>query len=167
MSWRPPDYRCAVDRQWIDYNGHLRDAYYTLIFSQAIDALMDEIGLDQAYRERTGGTLYTLEMHVHFLSEVKASDEIRVGARALGVDRQAPAPRLSRCIARATPNRRRSPNSCCCTCGRLRTRKSAPFPPEVLQRLETWHASDAQAPAPGPRIAHDGARPALSAARPQ
>jgi hypothetical protein len=26
--------------------------------------------------------------------------------------------------------------------------KGAPFPAQVLQRLETWHASDAQAPAP-------------------
>jgi hypothetical protein len=25
--------------------------------------------------------------------------------------------------------------------------ESAPFPPEVLQLLETWHTSDAQAPA--------------------
>jgi len=45
MSWRPAVYRCGLDPQWIDYNGHLRDAYYTLVFSQAIDALMDEISV--------------------------------------------------------------------------------------------------------------------------
>ena len=48
MNWRPSVYRCGIEPQWIDYNGHLRDAYYTLVFSQAIDALMDEIGLDAA-----------------------------------------------------------------------------------------------------------------------
>jgi hypothetical protein len=26
MSWHPPVYRCDIDPQWIDYNGHLRDA---------------------------------------------------------------------------------------------------------------------------------------------
>jgi acyl-CoA thioester hydrolase len=27
--------------EWTDYNGHLRDAYYLLVFSMATDALMD------------------------------------------------------------------------------------------------------------------------------
>ena len=147
MSWRPPDYRCAVDRQWIDYNGHLRDAYYTLIFSQAIDALMDEVGLDPAYRERTGGTLYTLELHVHYLNEVKASDEIRVGARALGVD----AKRLH--LGLALHVARHAEPAALAEFMLLHVQQtpaatSAPFPPEVLQRLEAWQASDAQAPAP-------------------
>ena len=86
MNWRPTDYRCAIDPHWIDYNGHLRDAYYTLVFSQAVDALMDEVGLDEAYRARSGCTLFTLETHLHYLREIKASDEISVRARALGVD---------------------------------------------------------------------------------
>ena len=147
MSWRPPDYRCAVDRQWIDYNGHLRDAYYTLIFSQAIDALMDEVGLDRACRERTGATLYTLELHVHYLNEVKGTDEIRVGARALGVDTKRLHLGLALHVARHVEpaafaefmllHVQQAPAA-----------KSAPFPPEVLQRLAAWQASDAQAPAP-------------------
>ena len=39
--------------------------------SQATDALMDHLGLDAAYRTRTHCTLYTLEMHIHYLQEVK------------------------------------------------------------------------------------------------
>jgi acyl-CoA thioesterase FadM len=30
-----------VQPDWVDYNGHLRDAFYLLIFSYATDALMD------------------------------------------------------------------------------------------------------------------------------
>ena len=30
--------------EWIDYNGHLRDAYYGLVLSHAIDELMDHLG---------------------------------------------------------------------------------------------------------------------------
>ena len=56
------------------------------MFSQAIDALMDEVGLDDAYRARTACTLYTLETHVHYLGEVKSTDTISVRARAIGVD---------------------------------------------------------------------------------
>jgi acyl-CoA thioester hydrolase len=79
-------YESPIRPEWIDYNGHLRDAYYGLIFSEAIDALMDRVGLDAAYRQHTGGTLYTVEMHLHFLHEVKQADTAVVTLRILGVD---------------------------------------------------------------------------------
>jgi acyl-CoA thioester hydrolase len=81
-----PLYETPILPQWIDYNGHLRDAYYALIVSEATDALMDRVGLDAAYRSRTGCTLYTLEMHLHFLHEVKASDTAVVKVRIAGAD---------------------------------------------------------------------------------
>ncbi len=81
-------YQTAVAAEWIDYNGHLRDAYYSLIVSLACDALMDRLGLDASYRERTGNTLYTVEMHVHFLREVKRDDVVGVDVRLLGADRK-------------------------------------------------------------------------------
>ena len=83
-----PIYRTGIAPAWIDYNGHLRDAYYGLIVSYAIDALMDRIGLDEAYRTRTGCTLYTLEMHMHFLQEVKAAATVATDVRILGADRK-------------------------------------------------------------------------------
>jgi acyl-CoA thioester hydrolase len=79
-------YGTPVLPEWIDYNGHLRDAYYGLIFSQSTDALMDRIGLDAPYRAKTGCTLYTVEMHLHYLAEVKAADTTEVGLRILGLD---------------------------------------------------------------------------------
>ena len=81
-----PLYATSVQPEWVDYNGHLRDAFYVLIASLATDALMDRVGLDAGYRARTGGTLYTLELHVHYLREVKADDEVRVQLRILALD---------------------------------------------------------------------------------
>jgi acyl-CoA thioester hydrolase len=83
-----PIFRTPIRREWIDYNGHLRDAYYAVIVSLAIDALMDRIGIDAAYRERTGGTLYTLEMHFHYLHEVRQSDTAEVSTRIVACDRK-------------------------------------------------------------------------------
>ena len=81
-------FRTPIAAEWIDYNQHLRDAYYSLIFSLATDALMDRIGLDEAYRRRTRCTLYTLEMHIHFLHEVKDTDVVDVSVRILGTDKK-------------------------------------------------------------------------------
>jgi acyl-CoA thioester hydrolase len=81
-------YRASIDRSWIDYNGHLRDAYYGLIFSYATDDMMDQLGLDAEYRASTSCTLYTLELHLHYLHEVKASDELRLQTVILDADRK-------------------------------------------------------------------------------
>jgi acyl-CoA thioester hydrolase len=83
-----PVYRTSIAPEWIDYNGHLRDAYYGLIVSYATDALMDRLGMDAAYRAATGCTLYTLEMHLSFLREVKQDRTIVVAVRLLGADRK-------------------------------------------------------------------------------
>ena len=83
-----PVYRAAIEPSWIDYNGHLRDAYYGLVASLAVDDVMDRLGLDAAYRERTHCTLYTLELHLHYLHEVKGSDELAVNSSILDFDRK-------------------------------------------------------------------------------
>ena len=47
-------YQTMIQPAWIDYNGHMQDAYYGLIFSFAVDSLQDEVGFDQEYRSRNG-----------------------------------------------------------------------------------------------------------------
>lgn len=79
-------YSDVVRPEWVDYNGHLRDAFYLLIFSFATDALIDYIGLDEAERKRSGRSVYTLESHINYLQEVKAGARVRVATRLLGLD---------------------------------------------------------------------------------
>jgi len=79
-------HRTTVAPEWVDYNGHLRDAYYLLIFSHATDALMDAMGLDAAGRAASGHSLFTLECHLNFLHEVKADAQLEVRVRLLALD---------------------------------------------------------------------------------
>src|SRR5277367_1540290 len=81
-----PVYQVKIEPEWIDFNGHVRDAYYGLVASYAIDDLMDHLGLDAAYRARTRGTLYTLELHLHYLHEVKGTDDLGVVTSILDYD---------------------------------------------------------------------------------
>jgi acyl-CoA thioester hydrolase len=83
-----PVYHVKIEPEWIDFNGHVRDAYYGLAASYAVDGLMDHLGLDAAYRESSHCTLYTLEMHIHFLHEVKQSDDLNILTWILDVDRK-------------------------------------------------------------------------------
>jgi acyl-CoA thioesterase FadM len=83
-----PVYHVRIEPGWIDFNGHVRDAYYGLAASYAVDGLMDHLGLDAGYRESTRCTLYTLEMHIHFLHEVKDSDDLKIVTSIFDVDRK-------------------------------------------------------------------------------
>ncbi|MGV2290288.1 thioesterase family protein [Trinickia sp. YCB016] len=79
-------YRDCVRGEWVDYNGHLRDAFYMLIFSFATDALLDHIGLDDATRKARRRSVYTLEAHINYLHEIKEGTQVRVDARFIAHD---------------------------------------------------------------------------------
>ncbi len=78
----------TILQDWVDYNGHLRDAYYLLIFSLASDSLMDHIGLGEAGRQSTGHSLFTLECHLNFLEEVKAGAAVEVYTQVMAHDKK-------------------------------------------------------------------------------
>jgi acyl-CoA thioester hydrolase len=144
-----PIYRATIEPGWIDFNKHLRDAYYGLVASYAMDDVMDHLGLDAAYRELTHCTLYTLEMHFHFLHEVKSTDDLGVVSLILDFDRK------------------RIHMGCRFTCSRVSEPVAtadvmllhvhqgdkpgvAPLPGAVLARLEALKVSSADRDAFGP-----------------
>jgi acyl-CoA thioester hydrolase len=145
-----PLYATAVLPEWIDYNGHLRDAYYALIVSLATDALMDRIGLDAEYRARTHCTLYTVELHIHYLHEVRQSDPLSVLVRILAADhkrihaafeivraaQQAPAAAAEVMLLHV--------------CQQGEGARTAPFPPAVAAALSALQTASAGMPAAAP-----------------
>lgn len=75
---RLPVYRDTVRPEWIDYNSHMSEAFYVLVFGFATDGVMDAIGMDEEYRSRTGGSLYTVEAHIRYLGQARLGDELSV-----------------------------------------------------------------------------------------
>ena len=71
-------HRETVRPDWTDYNGHLNDGYYAVIFSHATDALLDFAGIDAAYRARSRRTVFTGEMKIRYQREAYAGDEVAV-----------------------------------------------------------------------------------------
>jgi len=66
----------------VDFNGHLNDAVYARILTDANEVFLDWLGLSRSYRERSGGAMYTVEMTIRFLREV-ALDEVVSAATLL------------------------------------------------------------------------------------
>lgn len=145
-----PPYQAKILPDWIDYNGHLRDAYYGLIASYAVDEVMDHLGLDADYRQTTHCTLYSLEMHLHFLHEVKSTDDLIVTTSVLDCDRKRIHAGLKFSCARVAEPVAISDMML------LHVRQgdkpaAAPFPEAVIKHLDELKLSGSDADAFGPR----------------
>ncbi len=79
-------WRGSIQHEWVDFNGHLRDAFYMLIFSFASDGFLDQVGLDEAGRAATGHSIFTLECHINYLLEVKEGAAVEVRTQVIGHD---------------------------------------------------------------------------------
>ncbi|HEX6446866.1 MAG TPA: thioesterase family protein [Streptosporangiales bacterium] len=124
-------HRQRVRPEWIDYNGHLSEAYYVLVFGYATDALMDEVGMHAAYRDRTGCSLYTVEAHVRYLHEVPDGAELEVRTRALDTG----AKRARFCHEMSVDGRMVATEEILALHVDAALGRTAPFPPEVAERL--------------------------------
>lgn len=74
-----------VRPEWIDYNGHLSEAYYVLVFGHASDAAMAALGMTPEYLVETATSLYTLEAHVRYLDQVPPGAHLAVRTSVIGV----------------------------------------------------------------------------------
>jgi acyl-CoA thioester hydrolase len=86
MKLPSPLFTTAVDPSWIDYNGHMNDAYYALVLSRTGDKLLEVIGLETQGRDRTSRTIYTTTLTIHYHYEVKEGDVLAADARLLEYD---------------------------------------------------------------------------------
>ncbi len=139
-------HRETVRPEWVDYNGHMNVSYYVLAFDHATDVWFEHLDLGEAYRARTGCSLFALELHVLYLAELKAGDPLRITTQLLGHDdkrlhyfhRMYHAERgtLSACVEIASVN------------VDLVARKARPFPVEYRARIEAVAAAHAVLPRP-------------------
>ena len=157
-----PIFETAILPEWIDFNGHLRDGYYGLIVSFAIDALMDRVGIDSTYRAESGCTLYTVEMHLHYLHEVHRTDTVAVSVRIEGADHKR---------IHATFEMRRVAEAGLAASAEVMLLHvqqrgdavaTAPFPPQVSSALAHLQAASAQLAPEGPGSRRMGLRPPAS-----
>ena len=72
----------TIPTDWTDYNGHMNEARYAQVFSDAADAFMQFVGADQAYINN-GYSFFTVDTHIKYLEECHAGDSITVDSRVL------------------------------------------------------------------------------------
>ncbi len=79
-------YRGEVLPEWIDLNGHMNLAYYTVLFDYATDLLFETIGIGRAYKDATGHGTFVVETHNLYEQELLVGEKVRVVTQILGAD---------------------------------------------------------------------------------
>lgn len=134
--------------EWVDYNGHMNDGAYAVVFSHATDALMDWLGIDAAFREEYRHTLFTLETHIRYLREAYEGERLAIDALLLDHD----AKRLHVFFTMRHPDDT-TPLSTCeimlMSIDRI-TGRPAPFPRPVAERVDLlWQTHGCSPPPEG------------------
>ncbi len=76
----------TINKEWIDYNGHLNMAYYNVLFDQAVDHVYDQLGIGTQYVRSGQGSCFTMEVHVNYLNELVLADPVQVTLQLLDYD---------------------------------------------------------------------------------
>ncbi|SET63805.1 acyl-CoA thioester hydrolase [Pseudomonas sp. NFR09] len=139
-------YQTKISPDWVDYNGHLRDAFYLLIFSYATDALMNRLGMNTDNREASGNSLFTLELHLNYLHEVKLGADVEVHTQIIAHDSKRL--HIYHSLHEVCDPRELAGNEQMLLHVDLAGPRSAPFGEVILDKLQTLIAGQLELPTP-------------------
>jgi acyl-CoA thioester hydrolase len=134
-----------IEKDWIDYNGHLNMAYYNVLFDRCSDDAFEAMGLGPGYAKERKLTIYTAEVHVCYVRELHLGDKVTVTFQLLDHDDKrlrsyqeihhvdgwlsATSEALSLHVDMTGP-------------------KVAPFPADIVTRIDAMHTAHAALPVP-------------------
>jgi acyl-CoA thioester hydrolase len=78
-------HRTTVGEALTDYNGHLSESSFLLVFGDSADAFFRFLGIDEDYRA-AGHSLFTVQTHMHHRAEATAGDALELSLRVLDAD---------------------------------------------------------------------------------
>ena len=136
-----------VKPEWIDYNGHMNIAYYTMAFDNAMDEFLQEkFGMDEKYVAKAQCGPFALQSTYNYLAELRIAEEFSVSPRVIDFDHKR--------IHMFSSLWRLKDGVLSATCESLstfvdhKTRKSTPFPESILKNIEDMYCSTANHPMP-------------------
>ncbi|MCO5058024.1 MAG: thioesterase family protein [Rhizobiaceae bacterium] len=134
-----------VEKDWIDYNGHMNMAYYNVLFDRCADEAFEIMGMGPAYALERRLTVYTAEIHVCYVRELHLGDKVTATFHLIDHDEK----RL-----RVYQELRHVDGWLAATSEVLTLHidmsgpKVAPFPDDILARVEAMRAAHRDLPMP-------------------
>jgi acyl-CoA thioester hydrolase len=139
-------YRGEVLPEWIDMNGHMNLAYYTVLFDYAADLLFETIGIGRGYKDATGHGTFVVETHNQYERELLVGERVRVASQIIGADDKRL--HLAHEMFRLEDGARAAMQELMFLSVDLRRRRVVPFLPEAAGRVAAAAAAHMHLPRP-------------------
>jgi len=139
-------YRGEVLQEWIDINGHMNLAYYTVLFDYATDVLFEAIGIGRTYKRATSHGTFVVETHNLYERELLVGERVHVVSQILGADGKRL--HLAHEMFRLTDRQRSATQELMFLSIDLARRRVVPFLGEAQQRVAAAAAAHAHLPRP-------------------
>ena len=129
---RCPEQR--IEPAWIDYNGHLNMAYYHVLLDRGVDHAYDTLGIGEAYVRERGGSCFTRQVHVNYLTELSLDDRVIATFQLLDADEK----RLHffQTLRRTSDDTEAATSEQLAIHVDMNTRRTAPFPADAHERIQ-------------------------------
>lgn len=135
-----------IEDGWVDYNGHLNQAYYMVLFDKAIDHALLPVGLGPHYIKERNLSFFTVESHICYVREVFKTDPVQVRSRVLDVDDKRLHMFLE--LVHATDGWISCTSEWMFLHTDMSTRKTAPWPSDIRANLDALQIASGQLPWP-------------------
>lgn len=129
----PAVQRLTIPAEWLDLNGHVNVQHYLGIYDLASWTMMQELGIAEGRIDAEQSGLFDLEHHLWYLAEMHVGDVTSTHFRYLG--RSAKRFHFVMFIVNETRASLACAMECVTSAADLRTRRTAPLPDDVAQRI--------------------------------
>jgi acyl-CoA thioesterase FadM len=134
-----------VIQDWVDYNGHMSESCYLLVFGDQSDAFFRYIGIDEAYRAG-GHSLFTIQTMIFNLAEAHLGDPLVLGLQLLDCD--AKRLHIFHTMHHGETGELLATGEQMLVHVDMEAGKSCPMPPELLRKVEAIRAAHSTLPLP-------------------
>jgi betainyl-CoA thioesterase len=138
-------HQTPVKPEWVDYNKHMSESCYLLVFGDNSDAFFRWFGIDEAYRA-SGRSFYTVETHIHYLREAMEGEPLRLTYQLLDLDRKRA--HVFQAMHHGDSGELLATAEQMLVHVDMQTGRSAPLPGELYERLIAIRAAHARLPTP-------------------
>ena len=137
----------VVKPEWIDYNGHMNVAYYTLAFDNVMDEMLtDQLGIDHDFVKQNKMGPFALQSNFTYLAEMHHGDTFYGSARILDYDHKKM--HLFATLHRAKDDVLSATWEGLSINVDHHSRSSTPYPAEILQKIQHFHRAMKDLPIP-------------------
>ncbi|USX45837.1 thioesterase family protein [Dietzia kunjamensis] len=130
----PAARRVVAPPEWEDGNGHVNVTHFYRFHMEAAEAELIRVGVEDTYREDRGLSVFSMEQHLRYLAEVRIGEEISAHVRWL--DRGDKVFHGISVVVNHTTGALANTVEFVEGHVDLRTRRLAPFPSDLAERID-------------------------------